>query len=410
MKVVMVHRYFWPDTPPYAVMLRHMAGQLASDGHDVIVLSTQPSYKAGFKINQQPWQEEVDGFTVKRLDIASENRDSLFSRIWNMFDFTLKLFFQLRREKADLVTIATAPQVIGGLTVKLACQLTGTKYIYHCQDIYPEVAVASGHLKKGFVFKLLRYIDSKTCKAAATTVVLSKDMKATLLKRKYDRDNIRVLNNFELQPFPSPNELVDVLGQEGIPTSMLRESHKFRVIFAGNIGQFQGLEVVVEAAKRLVDEDNIEFVFLGEGKVKDALESQAAGLLNHSVKFFGHQRIAVARELISDSQLCLISLSEGVYQYAYPSKTMTYMCEGRPVAVIAEQDSELSRTVRDEMLGITVTPGDDEDLASKIRALYKDKGMFEQAVENVNKYANENFRVQEVLPRWSKLVKEVMNG
>lgn len=403
----MIHRYFWPDTPPYAIMLRHIAGQLSKDGHDITILSTQPSYKPTYQIELQPWEEQMDGFTVKRLKIPRENRGNTLSRIYSMLSFSVKIFFQLCREKPDLISIATTPQIIGGLIVRLASKVTSSKYIYHCQDIYPEVAHVSGHLRKGLIFKLLKAIDKKTCDNAFATVVLSDDMKNSILSRGCQGNNIRILNNFELTSF---NETLTENRREkpsnDIPTHMARKPDVFRIIFAGNIGKFQGLDVIIKAAKHLVNENQIEFVFLGEGRAKSDLELQSAELLNKTVKFFGHQKLNTARQIIADSQLCIVSLSEGIYRYAYPSKTMTYMCESRPVIVIAEVESQLSETIRDEQLGITITPGDDMALAEQIKKLYYDKAAMEQITKNTQIYANNHFRVESVLPRWSELIKE----
>lgn len=405
MKVVLIHRYFWPDTPPYAVMLRHIAGQLVRDGHDVTVLSTQPSYKSDFQVSQQPWEEEIDGFTLKRLKVIKEDRGNILKRIFAMFDFSIRLFFQLRREKAEIVSISTTPQIIGGVAVRLSCALYGGKYIYHCQDIHPEVAVVSGHLKKGFVYNLLRYLDRKTCDQAFATVVLSEDMRQSMLARGCNGDNIKVINNFELVPFEKMGVKNRPAVNDDIPDSLLRGLNKFRVIFAGNIGHFQGLEVVIEAAKLLENNKDIEFVFLGEGKAKLKLEGLAGNLLNSTVTFYGHQELDIARRIIADSQLGLVTLSKGVYQYAYPSKTMTYLCEGVPVIVVAEVDSELAMIVRHESLGITVAPGDAENLAKQIRDLYLDQKVVKRMQLSVEAYANNEFSLNNVLPRWSSLIK-----
>lgn len=401
MKIVMVHRYFWPDTPPYAVMLRHIAGRLSRDGHLVTVLSTQPSYKSDFLVKPRPWNESLDGFVVKRLKMKPENRSNILSRSFSMLIFSSKLFMELLKQKPELISIATTPQIIGGLVVRWASKITGAKYVYHCQDIYPEVANASGHLKKGLMFRLLQAIDRKTCDRAFATVVLSQDMRNTLLERGCHGNNIQVINNFDLRAFeddkndtPKPDKY------------LLRKPDKFRVIFAGNIGRFQGLEVVIKAARILETVADIEFVFLGEGQARQVLETQAGDLLDKTVHFFGHQPLQIARAIIADSQLCVISLNADVYRYAYPSKTMTYLCEGVPVAVIAELESELSQTIQSEQLGIAVAAGNAKGLAQKIRDISGNAMMLNTLKQNARDYSDTYFRVESVLPKWSKLIRQ----
>ena len=403
MKIVMVHRFFWPDTPPYAVMLRHIAGRLSTDGHLVTVVSTQPSYKSDFHIEPRPWQESLDGFMVKRLKMKTDNRNSMLSRIFSMLTFSFKLFLELLRQKPEIITIATTPQIIGGLVVRWASNIIGAKYVYHCQDIYPEVANASGHLKIGLMFRLLQAIDRKTCDRAFATVVLSEDMRNTLLERGCHGHNIQVINNFELVTFNEDNRGLSKLKQD---EHLLRKSDKFRVIFAGNIGRFQGLETVIESAHLLEDIEDIEFVFLGEGQARQSLETQAGDLLHKTVHFYGHQPLPIARSIIADSELCVISLSPDIYRYAYPSKTMTYLCESVPVAVIAELESELSQTVQSAQLGISVAAGDAKGLAQKIRGIKSNKKLLNTMKQNARSYSEAYFRVESVLPKWSKLVKQ----
>ena len=69
MKILLIHRYFWPDTPPYAVILKKIARRLATDGHDVTVLSTQPAYKPELANEVQPSVEVIDGYRVVRISL-----------------------------------------------------------------------------------------------------------------------------------------------------------------------------------------------------------------------------------------------------------------------------------------------------------------------------------------------------
>ena len=64
-QVLAVHRYFWPDAPPYAAMLRNIAGRWGRDGADVAVVTAQPSYRGGQ--HKRPAREAIDGFQVRRV-------------------------------------------------------------------------------------------------------------------------------------------------------------------------------------------------------------------------------------------------------------------------------------------------------------------------------------------------------
>ena len=398
LKIALVHRYFWPDTPPYAVMLRYIAKTLATEGHDVTVYSAQPSYKDIYARKPQPWSESVDGFQVQRLRTLREKGSNIGMRAVAVVGFCLSLFLRLLRDRPEVIMIATTPPVFGALAVRVVSRIIGASYVYHCQDIYPEVAVAGGLLKKGVVYRLLLAIDRKNCRCAARVIVLSDDMKNALLERGGACDNIVVINNFELRAFDTDTPK--------IPPEMKRGKGRFRVLFAGNIGRFQGLGTVVEAAHLLADEENIEFVFLGEGAALEDLRRQAGTLLGKTIKFFGHQPIEVARQIIAEAQLCVVSLSPGVFKLAFPSKTMTYLCEGAPILMMVESRSELARMVKESALGIVTKQGDCGEVARQIRELSQSSEKLEGMKKSAKRYAQEYFEIEQVLPKWVALFQE----
>lgn len=378
-------------------MLRYIAVALAETGHDISVISSQPSYKKNHKVQEQPWLEMIDGFTINRLRLPKENKASKLLRIWGMSIFSYKLFIELLREKPDVVMISTVPQVLGGLVIRLFTLLTRSKYIYHCQDIHPEIAKASGLLKNKFLYNILLSIDRSTCNNALYTVVLSEDMRKAMIERGCRPDNLVIINNFELIPPDNTNV------PPNLPTSMTREKEKFRLIFAGNIGRFQRLETIIDTAHNLSDIADIEFVFIGEGVAVEALKKRSGDLLDRTVFFYGHQSIMIARQLISDSQLAIVSLNDDIYKYAFPSKTMTYLCEDSPLLVIVNTNSELAKIVRKENLGIVSAPEDIEKITKGILSLYHDRNLLGQLKEAVKKYSNKNYRLDNVLPKWVSL-------
>ena len=106
MKVLAIHRFYWPDTPPYASMLRTIVHQWVSDGHEVDVLSSQPSYKAGIDNQKQPAKEVVDGAQVVRLNLPSEAGKPLV-RILNALRLGAGVFWQaVVRKQYDVIMVS----------------------------------------------------------------------------------------------------------------------------------------------------------------------------------------------------------------------------------------------------------------------------------------------------------------
>lgn len=400
MRILAIHRYFWPDTPPYASILRAIAARWVVDGHDVDVLSTQPSYKPEAGIPRQETQEKIDGFNLRRLTLLPEAGRPVF-RLLNILIFSLYIVRNtLLRRRYDVIMISTSPPIVSGMIVRLVAKLTGARFIYHCMDIHPEIGKISGDFKHPTVFSWLQRMDAATCRSAARVVVLSKDMAKAIRSRKgAELAKISIINNFSLPTFEQDS--VEV------PPEFAKRDGVFRVIFAGNIGRFQGLESFIDAMQKLSSRDDIEFVFMGGGKSLKELQEYAEAIPNLKVRFFSHQPVVVAKAIISRADLCVVSLLTDVVRYAFPSKTMTYLEEGRPLLVSVEADSDLAQTVQNQAIGLVVRPGDVDDIARAISQLADDFTQWRYMQNNAKCQGMALFSEAKTLDSWSALIHEI---
>ena len=137
MKILLTHRYFWPDTPPYGSMLRTIAEALAAAGHDVHVFTSQPSYNSRIAA---PAHQTLSGVKIRRINILPERKTLPLVRLVNLVGYSLRLFLQILMLRPDVVSAATFPPVAAGLVASLAARLVGAKFLYHMQDIHPAVS------------------------------------------------------------------------------------------------------------------------------------------------------------------------------------------------------------------------------------------------------------------------------
>jgi glycosyltransferase involved in cell wall biosynthesis len=398
MRVLLIHRYFWPDTPPYAHMLRRIAATLATE-HEVTVLSTQPSYKPEVAIAEQPRYERLDGFFVRRIRLMPERSRHSPVRALNAMLFALRVVAHvLTHARYDVVMISTSPPIVAGLAAGLAARLRGASFVYHCQDLHPEVALHSRLLQRGLVYRLLLWLDNANCRRANKIVVLSEDMRSTLRERGIAVDGrVEVVNNFAL----------DGGCAAGVPTGLEKSPGVFRVMFAGNIGRFQRLEHLIDIARLLPDDGRVEFVFLGDGAAKSQLMAQADAMLGSSVKFVGHVPIDVVGQALNTADLCVVSLSPEIYRVAYPSKTMSYLCAGKPLLVLVEEQSELSRLVRAEAVGLVASGESATTVAGAILELIDHPEELRAMSQRAGQLGRRIFADRVVLPRWRNLFREL---
>ena len=346
MRVLAIHRYYWPDTPPYASLLRTILARWSADGHDTEVLTSQPSYKPELGLAARPPREQVDATTVRRLSFAPD-RSSARRRLLNMVWFPLRVAWHvLRGPRFDVVMCSTVPPVLLGSAVSLAARRRGARFVYHCMDLHPEIGVLSGDFANPVVRRVLARLDLATCRRSAKIVVLSEDMRRSLLARDPALDErIVVLTNFEVSDHGSTGSGPAEAAVSPLPA----DDTRLRIAFTGNLGRFQGLETVVQALLGDDDRlDELELVLMGEGAVKADLErlvTAAPPERRARVRMLPHGSVSQARALLRTADLGLVSLTPGVISYAYPSKTATYLAEGLPLLVMVEADSELARQV-----------------------------------------------------------------
>jgi glycosyltransferase involved in cell wall biosynthesis len=398
-RVLLVHRYFWPDTPPYAVMLRCIAAHLASLGHDVEVLSSQPSYKPETSPKAAPKNEQVDGFTVRRLRMRPD-RGGPLRRPRNMARFSrLAALRVLLGPRYDVVICSTVPQVLLGWATSWAADRRGSTFVYHCMDLHPEIGRLSGEFANRLVYRVLMRMDLATCRRAAVVVVLSDDMRDALLRRDRNlADRIVVLNNFDLPEYDAEDAEAPVAPRDDVVT----------VAFTGNLGRFQRLDTVVSAV--LSDDPRmarVRLVLMGEGAAKDELArlvSVAPRERRDRVVLLPHGSTSQARALMRVADWGLVSLAPEVIRYAYPSKTATYLSEGLPVLAAVEADSSLARDVKDWDVGVHLSLESPPVVAEGLARLLDRRDEAAARGERARDAWAREFAVEGRLARWDELL------
>jgi len=143
----------------------------------------------------------------------------------------------------------------------------------------------------------------------------------------------------------------------------------FVVLYSGNLGLSHCLEPVIEAAERLQDQD-IVFLFIGDGGKRSKIEARARGLRN--VRFLPYQPREVLPFSLTCSDVSLVALERGIEGLSMPSKLYAIMASGRPVVGLVEPGLEVARIVAQARCGATVEPGDAAGLAALLESYRSD--------------------------------------
>ena len=342
MRVLLIHRYFWPDSPPYALILNAMAKMLIAEGYQVNVLSSMPSYKSTSARGGLPYKQSTeDGFDVYRLPVFSNTRGKLLKILSFILFPIMVFFFLLVKPRYNVVTVSSSPPVLLPFFVAVCSKIKRFQLVYHCMDLHPEIGKISGDFGNRLLYRLLMKMELFSCRVAKRIIVLSEDMRDSMIARDYSlQDKIVIINNFSL---PSYDQSYDSLA---LPE---KQASTKRLVFAGNLGRFQGLDLIVKALVSFNRPDDIELLFVGEGVALDKLKQLAAASRN--IHFFPHQPVSVAKSIIDSSDFGIVSLIPGVVKYAFPSKTLTYLECGVPVLFFTDDRCEFACFLQSKNLG-----------------------------------------------------------
>src|SRR5699024_8656088 len=309
--VVLIHRYFHPDTPPYAAILYDIATFLGDSGMRVTVLSCQPSYNRSVVNHAEAYERLADNVIVRRFGVV-DDRGSTLLKIVNMVWFAVRLLTESRKlGRVDAIMAASTPPIGIARASLILARIKRAAFVYHHQDIYPEILNPSA--KPSLLNRVLLRIDVSTDLRCSQVVVLSPDMAETIRRRGIHPERIQIINNFDPWTVNPPSE------RSGVSA----KSRSLVVAYTGNIGRFQGLDGVFDTLLELRNED-VEFHFIGDGPLRVRLEELVTNnaLTNVTVHGQLHPQ-KVAEFLRQRADVGLVTLNKGVERAAYPSKCMT---------------------------------------------------------------------------------------
>lgn len=251
---------------------------------------------------------------------------------------------------------------------------------FNVQDIFPYNLSFSGGIKRSSpVFKILAAEQRYSYKHSDHVITISEDMKDTLVTDGVDADKVEVIYNWSYQDEAYEN--VDLT-----PVSHMFDKDYFNVVYAGNIGVMQNVDILIEAAKLLKDDKDIWFHIIGEGVYKEKLAARAKeyGVLN--ISFWPMQAPELAPLIYSAADVNIIPLVKEIYKTALPSKTATCLACGKPIIFAIGKDSKFGQKVQRETKCSVVESDNANELVEKILQVREYKVDSKEQLTFYNKY------------------------
>ncbi len=228
------------------------------------------------------------------------------------------------------------------------------------QDVFPYNAVFSGKIKKNSaLFKLLASIQRYGYKHSDHIITISDDMRETIINDGIDCAKVKVIYNWSYQNHLYKNVDTSII-------SNILDPAYFNVVYAGNIGVMQNVDIIVEAAKLMSEDQTVKFHIIGNGVYKEKLISRASSYGVKNISFWPMQPPKMAPVIYSAADINVIPLVKDVYRTALPSKTATCLACQKPVIFAIGHDSKFGKKVVEEDGCFVVESDSPEELVKAI--------------------------------------------
>lgn len=367
MRAVVLSQWFPPEK---ATIPADIAQGLVARGHDVTVLTGFPNYPSGRIYagwRQQAWlNHRVDGYDVRRVALYPSHDRSSLRRAASYLSFgaTSTAFGWSRLRAADVVYVYHPP-LTAAMGPWLSRTLSGAPYVLHVQDLWPESVTESGLLHPrsvGSVTRLLTGVCDAMYRQASGIICIAPTMASMLHDRGVPERHLHVVPNWAQEsvffPAARDNSVARDFGLAGC----------FSVMFAGNLGNLQGLDVAIRAAAEVRDLADFRLVLVGDGVARKSLESLAIELAADNVLFVPSQPHETMNAVSGAADVQLVCLRDlPFFRGTIPSKLGAVMASGLPVICAVAGDA--SSVVQDAGAGWTCAPEDVHALAQVFRAV-----------------------------------------
>nr|WP_285890904.1 glycosyltransferase family 4 protein [Mesobacillus maritimus] len=377
---------------------------------NITVIAAQPGY-AGEKVlvNKLYEVDSLENIRIIRVKLPDVDKTSMVSRMKYIFTYFILANFALLKEKnVDAIYTISQPPILGGLIGSIGKFVKRTKHIYNVQDFNPEQAEAVSFTNKQSLFKIAKAIDKINCRYADTVIVVGNDMSETLKKRF---KNKKVPKHVVINNWTNQNEIVP-LSKDNLEIQTFLNTYnllgKFMIMYSGNLGLYYDLENIIKVTEYFKNHNDLAFVFIGDGAVKEKMKEFVNEKNIKNVHFLPYQPREFIKYSLNAADLHLVVNQKGIKGVSVPSKIYGVMASGKPILGVLEQGSEAQMIIQRSDCGKVVNPQDYKGITEAIECFYKmKKENLQQLGLNGRKYLEKNFKKEISIGKYKEILKKV---
>lgn len=358
----------WYEPEP-ATIPSVLARELKRQGHSVKVLTGFPNFPEGrlYDGYHMKWRSDtiVAGVPVRRVALFPSHSGSILGRLANYGSFAVSAALSGSSWFRDIegLWVSNSPPTVG-LPTWLVKARYRPRVVMHIMDLWPESLRASGFgaatLRWPLLEPLLDRWLSMTYETADSIACTSQTQIELLAERGVSQEKLAYIPIWVDEAFFYP------MARDETLAATLGVEDKTVLLYAGAIGEPQGLGTLIEACDSLRDEPSFHCLIAGSGTDELRLREQAKQKQLANVSFLGRWPIAGMARLMSVGDVHLVSLrSDALAEVAMPSKVPATLASAKPVIAAALGDA--ARVIGESGAGWTCHPGDSSQLEAAIR-------------------------------------------
>ena len=407
MRILIYGINYAPELTGIGKYTGEMGAWLANNGHTVDVITAVPYYplwKVQDGYSNKWWRKEViEKVTVYRCPLYIPAKLRSAKRIVHEFSFVASIFplwFKTLFQKKYDVVLCVAPPFHLGFLPLLYAQLKGAKLVTHIQDLQVDAAKDLGMIRSKRFLNIMFGAEKFILKRSTAVSTISPGM-----QRKIESKGI-LPSKIIMFPNWVDERVIKPLGkQDSLRTKFgLKDTDKV-ILYSGNLGEKQGLEIILETAKHFLNQPDVHFIITGSGGGKEKLEASAKEANLTNVKFFPLQPYEMLSALLATADIHLVLQRKNASDLVMPSKLVSILAAGGCPIVTAVPGSTLYDVVDKYKVGILVEPENAPALTQGIENALT--GNLDNYKTNARAYAEKFLAKESIMKQWEAALQKI---
>ena len=403
LRLVVLCPHFAPDLAPTGVVMTRIVTELAARGHELHVVTSLPWYR-NHAIEQgwggRLWRTEKTewGSIIRVHPFPGKSKSNLLRRALGFIAFSYAVGIRSVHAdglpfKADGV-LAMSPPLTLGLTGWCTKIIRRAPLVFNIQDVFPDAAIQTGAISNKKIIAAAKWLERVSYQRSDAVVLLSQDLRTNIANK------IDAKHHHRLHVIPNFVDTVAITPQDRMTNyrNELGIGDQLVVMYAGNVGFSQSLNLVVEAAAKFPE---VAFVVNGDGAARKKLQEDCAELAN--VYFGDYQPIERLSEVLATGDIHLVPLRTGLAAVSVPSKSYSILAAGRPMLAAIDLNTEIPNMLQQSGAGIAVEPDNAPAFIEALGRLVNNRDQLSEMGANGRKWVETHASPASVAARYEEI-------